>query len=196
MYNPFNDFFSEYDKWFDENKDIYKNELKFIGKVIKRDLESIEIGVGTGRFGVPLGIKYGIEPSMNMAKIAKKNGMNVIIGTAEELPLQNNRFELILLNTVLCFIKDIKTAIYSFNKILSYNGIVVVFLIDRESPIGHKYMLKKQDNKFYKHADFFSKDEIIEMFEQYGFTTVKVENYKYDKIDGLKLIVFKKLADK
>ncbi len=33
--------------------------------------QGLEIGVGTGRFAVPLGIKIGVEPARAMAEIAK-----------------------------------------------------------------------------------------------------------------------------
>ena len=59
----------------------------------------IEIGVGriNGKFALPLGIKLGIEPSFEMRKIAESRGIRVIDGVAENLPLEDESFELVLM---------------------------------------------------------------------------------------------------
>lgn len=36
----------------------------------------LEVGIGTGRFAIPLGITTGIEPSAAMAAIAAKSGIS------------------------------------------------------------------------------------------------------------------------
>lgn len=33
--------------------------------------KGVEIGVGTGRFSAPLGIKLGVDPSWEMSKLAR-----------------------------------------------------------------------------------------------------------------------------
>jgi hypothetical protein len=37
----------------------------------------VEIGVGTGRFAVSLGIAVGVEPSPAMAELARRRGIEV-----------------------------------------------------------------------------------------------------------------------
>ncbi len=192
MENPFNNYYKEYDEWFDKNLDIYKNELEFVGRYIDEESISLEIGAGTGRFGIPLGIKYGIEPSKNMAAIAYNNGMRIIVGRAEDLPVKKNYFELVLLNTVLCFIRDTQKAIENIYTILKKQGKVVVFLIDRDSPIGKKYEAKKDKNKFYRYANFLNKTQVENVFKKNGFVLETEETYRYKVIDGLKLMIFKK----
>ena len=61
----FEKFAERYDSWFDRNPYAYKSELKAISALIPKG-KGIEIGVGTGRFAKPLGIKFGIEPSRKM----------------------------------------------------------------------------------------------------------------------------------
>jgi len=53
----------EYDNWFVRNKDIYHAEINAIKQVIPKNKKGVEIGIGTGRFALPLGIKIGVEPS-------------------------------------------------------------------------------------------------------------------------------------
>jgi hypothetical protein len=44
----------------------------------------IEIGVGTGRFAAPLGIKVGVEPARAMGEIARRErGIEVVAGVLE-----------------------------------------------------------------------------------------------------------------
>ena len=50
------------------------------------EVNYIEIGVGTGRFAAPLGIKVGVDPSMTMLTYAAKRGVLGLQGTAEALP--------------------------------------------------------------------------------------------------------------
>jgi hypothetical protein len=49
----------------------------------------VEIGVGTGRFAEPLGIRVVIEPSKAMRRMAQKRGIEVIDGVAESLPFDD-----------------------------------------------------------------------------------------------------------
>ncbi|HHZ4597759.1 TPA: class I SAM-dependent methyltransferase [Legionella pneumophila] len=66
----------------------------------------LEIGVGTGRFAVELGVHHGIEPASKMRVIALSRGIHALDGTAESLPYQDNYFDFALLITTLCFIND------------------------------------------------------------------------------------------
>ena len=69
--NVFNKYTKEYDSWYDKNKYAYLSEIEAIRKVLPKKGIGLEIGVGTGRFAAPLGIKYGIDPSEKMLEIAR-----------------------------------------------------------------------------------------------------------------------------
>ncbi len=72
--DPFDSYAMKYDEWFDRNRFVYESELQAIKELIPRSKNSIEVGVGSGRFAVPLGIKLGVDPSKEMGKIAGKRG--------------------------------------------------------------------------------------------------------------------------
>jgi hypothetical protein len=57
----------------------------------------LEIGVGTGRFAVPLGVRWGVDPSIRMGKMAKARGIQVVSGRAESLPFKACRICLTLM---------------------------------------------------------------------------------------------------
>ncbi len=52
---------------------------------------AVEIGAGSGKFALPLGIEFGIEPSDKMRKAAKKRGIEAADGVAENLPLGSKK---------------------------------------------------------------------------------------------------------
>jgi len=95
---PFESFSEEYDEWFVKNKDKYEAELHAIRNFIPSKGNGLEVGVGSGKFAAPLGIKTGIEPSEKMAEKAKGLGIKVINGIAEDLPFQNRSFDFVLID--------------------------------------------------------------------------------------------------
>ncbi len=69
----------KYENWFERHKNAYSSELKALKKA-KPGGFGLEVGVGSGRFAFPLGVKMGIDPSKNMLKVAKERGIQVIQG--------------------------------------------------------------------------------------------------------------------
>ena len=57
----------EYDAWFVKNDVTYVSELRAIKSLLPEHISRVEIGVGTGRFGVHLGVGFGIDPSHEMS---------------------------------------------------------------------------------------------------------------------------------
>ena len=80
------------------------------------------MGIGTGRFAVPLAIKYGIESCKRMRDIAITKGIDVIDGVAEDLPLDNDSFDYVLMITTICFLDDIEKALSEAYRIIRKIG--------------------------------------------------------------------------
>ena len=85
---PFDEHSDAYDDWFDRNDLAYKSELEAIRALLPDYTRAVEVGVGTGRFAVPLGIDFGIEPSRAMAQLARSRGVRVAEGVAETFRLR------------------------------------------------------------------------------------------------------------
>ena len=81
----FEKYSKEYDEWFIKNQNIYLAELNAIKRLVPSGKFGVEIGVGTGRFALPLGIKVGVDPSRKMAEISRKRGIQVYEAVAEQL---------------------------------------------------------------------------------------------------------------
>lgn len=159
----------KYDRWFDENKQIYQAEVSALQRLIPQMGLGVEIGVGTGRFSIPFGIRIGIEPSRNMAQIAKARNVAVCIAVGEHLPFRDNQFDFALLVTVVCFVEDVVQLLYEVRRVIKVGGKVIIGLIDKDSALGQLYESPKDADKFYKDARFYSAPEIVALVRQVGF---------------------------
>ena len=50
---PFDEYVSQYEDWFERNKFAFESELQAIKGQLPKSNNGIEIGVGSGRFAVP-----------------------------------------------------------------------------------------------------------------------------------------------
>ena len=74
MTDTFEAYAQEYDDWFVRHEVVYRAELAAVESLLPATGQGLEIGVGTGRFAGPLGIKVGVEPARAMAEIARNQG--------------------------------------------------------------------------------------------------------------------------
>jgi len=166
---PFEDFSEEYDGWFVNHKDKYEAELCALKCFIPAEVNGLEIGVGSGKFAAPLGIKTGIEPSPKMADKAREMGIHVLPGIAEDLPIADNSFDFVLMVTTICFVDDIKKTFQEAFRVLKKEGVIVIGFIDKDSKLGKTYRANKYKTRFYKIAKFFSAEEVLACLMGAGF---------------------------
>jgi ubiquinone/menaquinone biosynthesis C-methylase UbiE len=166
---PFERYSERYEDWFEENRFAYESEILAIKELLPATGEGIDIGVGSGRFAEPLGIKLGIEPSQAMRKIAEKRGIKVIDAIAEKLPFDDAQFAFVLMVTTICFLDDIETAFNEVYRVLKPNGCFVIGLLDKLSPLGKLYQQHKTENVFYKLANFYSVDAVVSYLKKTDF---------------------------
>lgn len=166
---PFQEHTREYETWFEENRAVYESEVQAVKSLFPEALQGVEVGVGSGRFAAPLGVRIGVEPSIRMSELAKKRGIKVVGGIAEHLPIRDSALEYVLMVTTICFVDDLKEAFAEAHRVLSDGGYLIIGFVDRNSPIGQEYLRMKDSSVFYKDATFYSVDEVIETMEQTGF---------------------------
>ncbi len=159
----------KYDRWFDEHSVLFESEIKALDKVAPHCEYALEVGVGTGRFASECGIDWGIDPSENMLRMAEQRGTNVLISSAEKIPFLSNTFGYVLMVTVDCFLDDLAEAYKEVHRVLKPEGVLVIGMIDKNSWLGKKYEQKKQNDPFYKDAEFHSPEELTGKLELVGF---------------------------
>jgi SAM-dependent methyltransferase len=165
----FDRYSDRYEAWFDNHPEAYLAEVRALRELMPATDRAVEIGVGTGRFAAPLGIRIGVDPSLAMARPARKRGVRVVLGVGESLPFPDSTFELTLLVTTVCFLDDIRRAFLEVRRVLQPKGNVLVGLVDRESPLGKLYMERRGESVFYSAARFYSVEEIVGLLQQAGF---------------------------
>ena len=159
-----------YEAWFDRHQAAYESELEALRVLLPKSGEGLEVGVGTGRFAAPLGIRVGVDPSSAMGKVAIERGIEVHCGVGENLPCQDTSFDYVLLVTTICFLDDVPAALGEAYRVLTPGGYILVGFIDRESTLGKVYEKRKQDNEFYRQATFLSVNEVVLHLQQAGFS--------------------------
>lgn len=185
---PFEKHTIQYEDWFKENKYAYQSEINAIKDILPNFNNGIEIGVGSGKFALPLGIKLGIEPSVEMRKIAESRGIEVIDGVAENIPFGDESFDLVLMVTTLCFLDNAKKAFSEIYRILKPEGFFVNGFVDRNSKIGKMYQKYKQKSVFYRAAIFFSTEEVINLLKEAGFKKIEFRQTIFSTLDKIKKI--------
>jgi len=169
---PFDTQVDRYEGWFEKNHLAYESQVKAVKSVLPPG-KGVEIGVGTGRFAAPLGIKLGVDPSESMREVARKKGIDVVPGVAEDLPFPDGSLDFVLMVTVICFFDSVPEAFKEAHRVLKSGGSLVVAFIDRDTPIGNIYDAKKHDSAFYQEVTFYSASEVQTILEEAGFASTR-----------------------
>jgi SAM-dependent methyltransferase len=168
--SPFEKYAEQYEEWFEKNRWVYEAELRAVKAMIPAEGRGLEIGVGTGRFAEPLGIKNGVEPSRRMREIAQDRGIRALDGVAERLPFGDSQFDFVLMVTTVCFLDDIGKALMDAHRVLCDGGVLIIGFVDRNSKMGKIYLRQQKQTVFYKEATFFSVGELADCMNHAGFT--------------------------
>jgi SAM-dependent methyltransferase len=171
---PFDKHFREYEQWFSDNYYVYQSELKAVGHLLPAAGEGLEVGVGSGKFAQPLGIKFGVEPSRAMRRLAESRGIEVYDGAAENLPFADERFDFVLMVTTICFLDDADGSFREVRRVLKNGGVFVVGFVDKGSPLGRIYQRRKDENPFYREATFYCTVEVLSLLQRNGFAQPEV----------------------
>ncbi|MBC7350324.1 MAG: class I SAM-dependent methyltransferase [Candidatus Aminicenantes bacterium] len=182
----FEHYWQEYEKWFEEHHFVFLSEIEAIKKLLPPTGRKVEIGVGSGLFASALKIEEGCDPSLRMRQKAQERGIKAIDCVAENLPYENQSFDVALLVTTICFVDDPERSLKEINRILKPGALVIVGLVDAKSPLGKIYLEKKDRSFFYREARFFSCQEVVELLEETGFEVEQIWQTVFGKLSEVK----------
>jgi len=182
----FDDYAQRYDSWYEKpfGKSVFNLELKCLNELLQKfnKERSIEVGVGTGRFALALDIKFGLDISKEELKIAKKRGIETILGDAHSMPLKDSSFDLALVVVSICFFEDPTKVLKEVRRILNENGTIILGLILLESPWARFYMKKAQEgHPLYSRAKFYSYREVSIMLKETHFFIERIFTTLFEK---------------
>lgn len=121
--------------------------LEVISKFLKQDYLKVSkvliVGCGTGGLAEAmhnLGAKniYGLDPDSEAIVIAKRDSarpnIDFIVGVAEDLPYENDSFDLVLMISVLEHVRDIKKSLSEIYRVCKTGGYVYLDIPDYRFP--------------------------------------------------------------
>ena len=118
MGKGFDEYASAYDAWFLDNRNVLYSEVNLVAATLRDAGRVLSVGCGSGLFESILRKEYGItvtdgiEPSVGMAEIARKRGMNVTIATAEEADFGHGDYDTLLFNGTPSYIGDLEGVVH------------------------------------------------------------------------------------
>jgi len=184
--STFDEHARRYDDWFVRNEHAYESEILALRSLCPTDGTGLEIGVGGGRFAEPLGIHTGIEPSHEMAKIARDRGIETLLGTGEKLPFSDSSFDWAVMVTTICFLNSVTEALDEAVRVLKPGGSLLLGFVDRDSELGQQYLEYRDRSLFYSEAIFYSVPEILELMKNAGFSEFRMCQTLFDEPKNLK----------
>ena len=181
----FDSYSNEYEDWFIINKYAFQSELNAIKKALPENGDVIEVGIGSGIFAAPLGIKEGVDPSEAMREKARRRDIRVMDAVAEKLPYADQSKDAVLMVTTICFVDDIYKSFQEVNRVLKDNRHFIIGYVDKNSPIGKLYLEQKSKSLFYNDAIFFETEELYEILRETGFKINNTYQTVFGNIDEI-----------
>lgn len=166
----FEAYHQRYEKWFETHEAAYVSELLALRPFVPWEGQGLEIGVGSGRFAAPLGVRVGVDPSPAMLAHAAARGIEVVQGIAENLPFTEESFDYALVVTTICFVDSVAMMLAEAHRVLKPAGRLVIGFIDRGSSLGQYYLSHHAEDVFYRDATFYSADEVTQLLLKTDFS--------------------------
>lgn len=175
--NIFNECWDEYDRWYEENPVIYQKELDAVWETLKDakysiPKDSLEIGVGTGRFMKGLNISTGIDVGKKLVENAKKQGLNVLEGSAEKIPFPDESFNCVGIFTALEFFDDVDRAFLEIKRVLKKEGYLLLAYLNKNSISVKEIEENKEKNKWFSEAQFYNTEQLDNLLKRYSFDKI------------------------
>ena len=175
-YKIFDEYAEKYDSWYWRNPILFKCEAETI-RSLKLNGRGLSIGVGSGTLDSQASVDVGIDPSVNMLKLASIRGIDVVRATGEYLPFKDEVFDFTLITVTICFLNSPEKAVLEARRVLRPQGEIAVCIIPKDSSWGKEYMKKaRKGHIFYSYARFYTLKEIKQLLEEHSFRVVTIKS--------------------
>ena len=165
----------KYDSWYQRHPVLFECEAKMV-KALNLQGRGLSIGVGTGILDFQASIKVGVDPALNMLKLASSHGIEPVRAVAEYLPFREGSFDFALMTVTLCFLDSPEKALLEARRILRSSGELAVCIIPKDSAWGEEYMKKAEaGHVFYRYAHFYRLSELEGLLRKCSFKKVAIK---------------------
>lgn len=160
---------------------------------IDPDKSILDVGCGTGQTAAYLAEKYRcsvtcLDNNQTMLEKAKRRfsalglAINVIYGSAENLPFRDQLFDFILSESVLLF-TEVSLSIPELRRVLKPNGVLLAIEMVLEDFLAEQELKPIVD--FYGIPRLFTVSEWHDLFRKAGFKQISVEKFtpQFDQAD-------------
>ncbi|MFH1651940.1 MAG: methyltransferase domain-containing protein [Chloroflexota bacterium] len=173
----------EYDAWFEgDGSLVFDTEVQALEALLPELPRSwLEVGIGSGRFALALGIDTGLDPSRGMSDIAKERGLKVILAKGEKLPFADASFGTVFLLFTLCFVESVGDVLKEACRVIQPGGRVVVGEVLKDSPYGRYYRDNKDNHPWYQFSNFCHYEDLESRLKETGFSVGKVLSTLFQK---------------
>ncbi len=191
------------DKWWKENANLHslyyfnKPRFEFFDNSVPnwQRLKALDVGSGGGftcEFMAKRGvIVSGVDPSLNSIQIAQKHAIESGLkidyrhGFAEDLPYEENSFDIVTCVDVLEHVADLNKVISEINRVLKPNGLFFFDTINRtlKSRAIMIWLLenitKDIDRGVHDWRKFIKPKELLGLLKTNGFTDVTIKGFNF-----------------
>jgi ubiquinone/menaquinone biosynthesis C-methylase UbiE len=186
----------EYDNYYQKEKGKLIDKIE--KKIIKSHLDNLdkgyllELGCGTGhwtQFFCEQGFQVAaIDSSKSMLEIARSKNMKTVQflnADAVRLPFPDAQFSAIASVTMLEFVDDLNLVLTEIDRLLKPGGTLLLGCLNALSALGEN----KKNDPVFKHAHFFTQEEIKKMLARFGNPRISAGLYfspDFEILDGTK----------
>lgn len=155
---------AEYDAWYEspQGRAVLEAEQDCVAGLIEGSEHPwLDLGTGSGRFGGKLGADVGLDPALNMLRIASRRIPSVVRGAAEALPFREASLGAVFSVTVFEFLPEPARALREIARALRPGGRFVLGFFPRGGPWAALYEeLGRDPQSVFHTARFYSGDDI------------------------------------
>jgi ubiquinone/menaquinone biosynthesis C-methylase UbiE len=121
-----------------------------------------------------------------MRLVALERGLEVMPGDAEHLPFKDLHYDFVLMIFCISYVNNLAAAFAEANRVLKNGGSLIIGFIDKDSIIGKAYERRKPFSVFYKQANFYTPDKVIEELKKQGFSNLQFSQTLFHELDQIK----------
>lgn len=154
---------TEYDTWYDAplGRSVREREQQCVIPLLQGAARPwLDLGTGSGRFGAALGAEVGLDPALELLRIAARRMPSVLLGAAEALPFREASIGAVLCVAAFEFLPDADRALREIARTLRPGGRFVLGFFPRGSAWALTYEQQGRDpGSVFHGARFCSLDE-------------------------------------